>query len=86
LLKSRRQSRQTLVHQGFGWIARKKSSEAIPYESTTYVVASGWARGPLRLRFFARRNTTFVHKSSAMIRDLVLIRLDSGARIPLSGR
>jgi hypothetical protein len=86
LLKSRQQSRQSLVHQGFGWIARKKSSGAIPYESTTYEIAPERVDGPPRLRFFARRNTTFVHKSSAMIRDLVLIRLDSGARIPLSGR
>jgi hypothetical protein len=57
-------ARQSLIHQGFDWTARKKSTVLNLYESTTCVRHGlrGNSRG--RLGFLPRRNTTFVHKSS----------------------
>jgi hypothetical protein len=70
LLIDRRQSPPALENQGFGWIAHLKSKVISPYESSTCERYWFYSNSAAVLGYFAPRNTTFVHKSSAARRIL----------------
>jgi hypothetical protein len=65
LLTTAHEAPQALEIQGFGWNARKMDREKSPLKSTACNRYGFCSRGGASRAVVQRRNTTFVHKSSA---------------------